>query len=411
MTDHPIESPEVLTGLLLHFGWCRTAGSDGLYEVWSPDSASDDEVLVPLDTSRGDYYFLLHQAIRAIVARYDQRGQQIFDLLSTRHRADLSPVCWRKDTSEVSGIIPWVQGASLFESARTQLIAAAKSAINPLAYHGNSNSYFAQAFLDSTFMGQTDFGSFVITAYAPRNKALFETKADEVRAEKEPPGLFPQGVVSSSVVVKTFDRALRSLKAGLDEYRSTPRVELFGETVSDGVSYELVKAIAEVTSTGSLEIGIGRTYSELREKDQNSVITFEPTEAPVLERVQHALAQTAESRQVTIAGFVTLLSKQDEPGVRLIRIQVQSGAGPGKVKVRLNEEQHETALRAYHDGALFSVKGRLEREGNRFWLYDAQDARILDVSDSDAESSPTLYLPREQNAPMLFGADVESEGQ
>jgi hypothetical protein len=371
---------EVLTALLNHFGWAQRSFNPGLYAIWSQALDSDDEILVPLDPLKGDFEALVTRATQTILTRYGQRAYQVNEMLRMRQQADLEPICWKKDTAESFGIIDWEAGATLFDSARTQLMSAARSTRQRQSYHGNSGSFIAKQFLENTLMGQTDYGSFVITAYVPRNKDLFLSKAERDRAAREPAAMLPRGRVSSSEVIETFDRALRSLRGGLDQYQAKPQVEMFGDTVADGVSYELVRSIADMVSTGETEIGIGHTHIETP-KDTEKAIVFAPVEVSVLRRVENLLARTAEPRKAVISGQVTLLSKEDdEPEVRLIRINVESGAEARKVKVRLTEAQHELALDAYHNGISLSVEGRLEREGNTYWLYGAENVRQVDPS-------------------------------
>ena len=155
---------------------------------------------------------------------------------------------------------------------------------------------------------------------------------------------------------------------------------MFSETVADGVSYELVRSIADMVSTGETEIGIGTTHSEMAGAVE-TVIAFEPVEVPVLRRVETLLVRTAEPQRAVISGQVTLLKREDDdPKFRLVGINVESGTDARKVRVRLTAEQHELALHAYHDSTGLSVEGRLEREGNTYWLYDAENVREVDLA-------------------------------
>jgi hypothetical protein len=48
-----------------------------------------------------------------------------------------------------------------------------------------------------------------------------------------------------------------------------------------------------------------------------------------------------------------------------------------KVRVRLAPEQYDLAWSAHRSGDLVQVTGRLEREGNLWWLYDPRDVSTL----------------------------------
>jgi len=379
---------ELITALLNYFGWEQRSINGTLYEVWSPSEGSPDEVIVPLDPMRGDFESLSDRAYQSILARYGYRAQQVGEVLETRLVADLTPICWKKETAEVSGIIDWDQGVNLYESARSQLSAAAKSAQKRKKYHGNSRAFIANELLSSTFMGQTDFGSFVITAYVPRNKHLFTSKGAKNRNQATVPEmpLDPKSVVPSEEVLQIFNRSLRAVREGLDSYAKHPSVELFMETVQEGVSFELVRSLADMVSTGATEISIGHTYSEMKTYP-DSIIAFVPMEVPVLRKVQNELVRTAEPEYVTLCGEVTLLSKEDgDQTHRVVRINLRKGDPVRKVKVRLTEKQHEIALEAYQRNLQLSVTGKLERDGQTYWLYNVEDVDIRNADNSSNSS-------------------------
>ncbi|MFI8457646.1 hypothetical protein, partial [Kitasatospora sp. NPDC085464] len=55
-----------------------------------------------------------------------------------------------------------------------------------------------------------------------------------------------------------------------------------------------------------------------------------------------------------------------------------SAGSPRKVRVRLaDEEDYHAAIRAHEEDLALQVSGRLEKEGNLSWLYNATVMRIL----------------------------------
>ena len=99
--------------------------------------------------------------------RYGTLAQQVTTTLEMRSRGSLDSTRWKKETALDAGVIAWDQGEALFLAARSQLVASAKSTREPRRYHGNTSAYVAKRFLESSFMGQTDIGSFIVTAYTP----------------------------------------------------------------------------------------------------------------------------------------------------------------------------------------------------------------------------------------------------
>ena len=384
----------LVTAILRHFQWAPTQKVPGRYEAWSPDGSANEvtvplEVIVPLDPERADYSKMLERVRRMLLAQYGPEVEQLAMVLRMRTQASLDAVRWQKATSLAAGLIGWEEGERLYMAARAQLAAAARSAKQNRRYHGNAGSYIAKSFLDRCFMGQTEVGSFVITAYAPTRSEFFLSKSAETRARERPTLATGDATgVSGRAILSTFEGALQAVRQCLDQYNIQPRVEVFLESVGMGVSYEFAKALGEISRDGDAEIEVSRPYLADVEPVSTKV-AFEASEAAILDSVANAFAQDSESQQVTLVGDVTLLSRSlhDTPA-RVIRLDVEHGAPARKVRVRLNASQYDVAIQAHSQERRLRVSGRLEKEGQQWWLYDADGLVVTDETASELHDRP-----------------------
>jgi hypothetical protein len=382
---------ETLTALLRHFEWSPSSKLPGRYEIWTPEEGADEEILVPLDPDRGDYNALVERARRSVMVHYGRAARDIAAVLDMRTSAQLDTTRWRKETALSAGIIGWEEGEALYLAARAQLVASAKASKEPRRYHGSASAYLAKQFIDNSFMGQTDIGSFVITAHTPARRRLFVSRSAEVHANDKPAGLWKlnevEGTLQGRVVLDTFERSLKAIRAGLDEYRSVPRVEPFLDMVEDGVSYEFTKALGDIVRGGDATVEVERQPVG-SERGSATQIAFESPEAAVLSRVANAFALDPGPQDVTLVGEVTLLSRASDMPDRLVRLNVADGADIRKARVRLTAEQYELAIQAHYQDVSLRLSGRLEREGKLYWVYNPVDVEIVEDPDESGDHAP-----------------------
>ncbi|MEU8306892.1 hypothetical protein AB0C84_25380 [Actinomadura sp. NPDC048955] len=369
----PEVETETLTALLRYFDWAPRSKVPGRYEVWSADESDDKELIIPLNPSMGDYNELLIRAHRFVISQYGRAARELSRTLNLRFRAGLNSTQWKKETNLEGGIIGWEEGEDLYEAARAQLVASAKATRERRRYHGNSSAYVAKKFLENSFMGQTEVGSFIITAYTPSNQRFHVSKhSEEIHLIKPREA----ETLPGSAVTETFERALKAIRVGLEEYKKRPRPELFLETVQEGVSYEFTKALSQITHGGDSEIEILH-HSHSSDRDYKVQVAFEAVESPILSQVANVFALDPEPQDVTLIGEVTLLSRSTDSSDRVIRLNVADGADVRKARVRLNADQYDVAMEAHRLEANLKISGSLEKEGRLYWLYHPRDLSIV----------------------------------
>lgn len=359
-------SAEVLAAALRKFGWEPRPAVPGRYDVWRSGDESDGEMVVPVDPARGDFNALLERALDQLHRRYGRQADSLLSLLQLSREAGLEETEWRKE-SPLKGMIAWDAGELLYASARGQLAAAAKATRERRRYHGSSSAYLAQKFLADSFMGQTDVGSFIISAYTPSMQRFYLTQHSEDVAAATPR---KAETVQGSTILDTFEASISAARDSLDSYKRQPDINLFLEAVDEGVSYELVSALGDFARNGDAGIKITRRLFDSTNTRVKEV-SFDADEAPLLDRVATTLVQDPEPSEATVIGEVTDLSRKLKGGVpdRVIRIDVKQGGNFSSVRVRLTAEQYDRAMAVHREEKWLVVRGTVEREGRYSWMY------------------------------------------
>lgn len=374
---------------LNRYGWRRAGGREGLYERYTNDLDPDSGLLVPLDSSRPDYEELMQDAVQALAQSDLRDANKVLRQLAPTPGDE---VRFCKEISTVSGAIPWNLGDELYKSAGATLKASAKAAIDRKPSFGNTNHYIASEFLKSVLMGQTQVGSFVVTAYTPPEREFFEKES-----QKRELLLGSSGAHTGRDVVRIMRNVLTVTREALDEATRTERYGQFDEAVQYGLSREMAAALsglvnqsdgAAVTIDWSRAVRVPdeeasdqEVLYEIREQTTTpelgrSEVEFKPTDRPILENVIKRLGAPMEVDQVTVTGTVEVLTRQvGKLGV--IVLNVRSGSPASKMRVQLSIADYNAALEAHSKERVVRLAGRQERQGNYFWLREPSRMKML----------------------------------
>lgn len=366
---------------LAALGWHRVTLNEGLFEVWAP-LGEDSELILPLDPTKEDFKRLMDRLEWSLRQRYGKQYEEIRQSAEAKALGRLDEVLWKRETASPPGMIEWPRGTELFESARLQMVAAAKATREKRSYFGNSGSFVAKRFLQGSYMGQTSVGSYVVSAYTPSSGRYFLSKADE-RDGLENKQVIP-AIVTGRDILTTLVKAVQGMRDAVDEFEHAAEEGVFLETVPLGGSFELAKALSEMVNSSDAAVAI--TLDPGTDAANRVEVEFSSAEAGVLDRAANILASEPEPQDVTIVGSVTLLSR--EAGDRLIRISVISGTVARKVRVHLTPEQYEIAIQAHKGEQQLQVSGRLEREGNIHWLYDPYGVQVCPTGGAHSGDKP-----------------------
>jgi len=346
-----------------------------------------------------DFGALFVQAIAKAWTLGDPKVRSILARATSIHVLG-DEVKFEKEAPTRRGTIQWTAGEDLYSAARKTMVVAAKSRKSKAAYFGNANAYLARTFLESVLMGQTEEGSYVITAYIPPEGVFTEKKP-------KPGDTLPLfGRHTGRDVTRGMVEVLQATREAVDHYSDTGSTHGFLESVQRGVCYEITQAVRDLVR-GSDGAEISAEFSEAPDLFGTAVsdpyvVEFTPSDYPVLETAGNFLAATARPQRVTVLGAVTLLDRplSGRPGV--VRLDVLSGTTARKVRVRLKADDYDIAVDAHRDNLALRVTGRQEVEGRFYWLYDPESIELVTIENADRMSRKSTLIQD-----VLFNDDQE----
>ena len=381
----PLPNSELVTAMLRHFDWSPTSKAVGRYEIWTlPDTDESTEVLVPLDPARGDFEDLVSRALRQMLGRYGGEAERLQALLVLSASADLDATKWKKQTPVNAGLISWLEGEAIYQAARDSLASAARAVHAKKAQHGSAGSYLVQRFLEQTLMGQTEVGSFIVTAHTPASARFHVSQKSENRAKAD---FRDAEQVSGRTILDTFATAVAAVREALDGYKQSPRIEPFKELIEEGVSHELLRSLATLTKGGDAAISIEHADTRATRRE----IAFDSVESPVLDRVAADFAQSPPPESVKLTGEVSLLDNSTAVPIHLVRIDVMTGSKVKRARVRLSPEQYQLAVEAHANKQRLRASGTLEKDGRDWWLYNAAEVELVDVEEGPTSRPATIF--------------------
>lgn len=369
-----LEDPQRLTVALEQSGWQYAGGRRGEYarlrEPGEGNPRHTQSIIIPLDTEADEYREDMLAILQLLSSGtwMDAWIRQISPKLSL---GTMDVIRLRKEVGTPSGLIPWRVGEDFVLNSRNILMAGAKTYMAKERQFRNRFGQFANRFLDTVMMGQTEPGSYILSAYTPTSE---EVPLRSVSAESI--GIPNIDFVYTRDVMNAIVTSLDAVSEALEHYRRRSSMSGFSDGVRRGVSYELTKSLSLIAANAD-ESDITFELSRSSDRGSPEVVRreflFRPSDSGVLNRASVRLLEEDSMRtKATIIGKVHLLSRREseEPGT--VGIEVWSGADINKVRVKVdsNQEYHD-AIVAHDNETPVIVTGNLEREGNLWRMYNA----------------------------------------
>jgi len=376
--------PSDLAAYLRTHGWKRTVQEPGRYSIWASalPGTSLSEVLLPEDSTFADYETRVRELL-STVATLENRSERevISSVLAVNF--DIFRLA-APGSGDTPGTVRLNDGMSLVKRLHNMIEAAACTELDRRVTLPPRRPDEVLNFMQKALLGQTEVGSYVITAHVRIPPDLQMPVFDNLQpsAEAEP-----------------FERraglrlmsALGALRDAAEESAATGQFEPFGESVKAGVSANLCVAVAgPPENIESPEIAVSaawapvRPLAEAKEESSNSVRITSPL-MPLISEAAVRLRASSPHENVAVTGFpeVLKLERQQElmGEVVLHAIVPELGSGPRKVRVRLPMDQYEQARDAQGEFKSLSVTGNLVRTGNRWALEDPHGFHVVESSD------------------------------
>ena len=110
--------------VLEELGWQQSSEIPDLLSSWIQDQ---DEVVVPLDPTRGDFRSLLIRALDTIETRHGLAASQVLRRVIQTARQTFDASRFLRETPTRGGIISWVDGRSLYDAAEQRANSGGRS--------------------------------------------------------------------------------------------------------------------------------------------------------------------------------------------------------------------------------------------------------------------------------------------
>ncbi len=229
-------------------------------------------------------------------------------------------------------------------------------------------------------MGQTQVGSYIVTAYTPVTVLFPETNTKAgPRSNKVVPAYTGREITETLVV------ALQSAQEAIDHWNASSSLSGFRDAVKTGVSKEMVEALSTMLS-GNVDAELEIDWSPaapspgvtegLQEDQLATRLEFTVDARPALARAADFLAAQEPAEFVTVTGWVHVVTrpKPGEPGV--VRLRVLKGSSAGTLRVQLTEEQFSLATDAMSADAPLIVVGQQDKVRSTHWLRDPTSIEV-----------------------------------
>jgi hypothetical protein len=364
--------PLDLVAYLRAHGWrpLESADDDPLSE-WSKDSERGYyELQVPRHSHWKDYARRVRDVI-AVLAEEEARSQlELVADVPLVARDIIRVRCVVQGRSD--GTISLDDGAHITAAARSMMLAAACSTVEPRRAWASRKPQQATRYLDELSLGQTERGSFVLTLLAPVPPALVPPALGLGRADEDEPFY--------RRVTRTLGTALTAIRRAAELGVSTGDLSAFEDGIDDGISADLCEALALVRACSSvtqLEVRIGWASSRPPRDPPAALHDLAPDSLEVIREAGRVLRERTPVDDFEVEGPVV---KVNRPGDELFGDAVVLGAVDGRTRqihINVGGDAWTTTMRAMAERTILRCRGELVREGKRYVLRNVRDLRVV----------------------------------
>lgn len=354
--------PNELTAYLRAHGWYlqREIGKRGALWEHKPSAI---EAIVPGESDLSDYSLRVEEALNAL-ASVEKRS--IFSLINDIKSA-LSDVLRFKAPAADGGTLPFDKAVTFIEECRTILLAAACSAWEPRPFYGPKKPHVASEYLDAVHMGQTERGSFVLTALSPVTNAYQTTLFEEELGEP-----------FERTVVKKLMSGLAAVGPAIRSAVNTGGYDRFQFVVEQGVSANLCDALATMVECAPREqVEIGVTWASNLEAPRTEPLRFARTSVDILHKAAEVLREIEPSPDYELEGFVFKLARGEGAAEGLVTLVGDIDGITRRVQMYLPARQYNVAVRAHESENYVVCTGDLKKSGRHWTMENVRSFRTM----------------------------------
>jgi hypothetical protein len=364
----PVVDPSELSGYLASRGWHREGSWRGA-GVWELDPAG--RLLVPDRREYPDDGELLQEAVRKL-AGYEERPERELLLDITEPMVDSQ--YFRTYPETPPGTAPLLSGVRAVQAVHNLMRTAALTAEEgPRMFFKRRRSAAVESFMHRIVLGSAQTGSYVLTTRVPvatsdhPQLALWESATPpaprpEVAGRTALARLFQAVTAAHAAAVLVIDQRVT---------RGQERLDVFDESVEEGVSGNLCKALADLgghSRDKPFEIGFSWARG-LPSREPEGPVAFTGAMAGVLARAGDELERLADSGSARITGIVETLDMRagSEPRIKVVgdfRIGKREAYHRG-LWVIVSRSQYDQAYEAQQAGWLVDAEGRMVTANRR----------------------------------------------
>lgn|GEM_PF-1545539 len=388
MSD-PTEKQVILKRVLGQFGWGVSGGFRNVVEYWEPRAGAavglarrDTRVIVPLDASKSDYDQLIIRAMDQLREYYGGALSGVVSFIEMAMAKRLDEVDFQRETGNGAGLITWLEGNQMVDSARGLLSSAAKATNRSRKRFANAQTVVAEDFLSSCYMGQTRIGSYVVTALAPADATFATSRSEAVGSKRHPR-------IQGRQITEKLSHALHAVREAVSEVRRNDDVATFENYIVEGVSFELLSSLEQLIGDvdAGITINLYNSHGDTAPVPDSRSFVFTPEDAVVIERAKTFFGEAPEPVKEHVTGEVVSLKNSSMIAEHQIRLRASVNGKLCTVMVNLSAEHYEQAVEAHRRKVLFSVSGELEQRTR---------GSLIDVPDSvRVETTPIIEVSSE----------------
>lgn len=360
-------------------GWQQEADLNGSAGVWTKLGLDQQvhDLTLPLRQDFADFATRMAEVLRTLADVEKRSELEILRDLATI-AADLIRVRALGVTAD-DGTLPLEEAVKFVEHSRNLLLAAACAAIEKKAFYAKRKPDQAMDYLARVRMGQTEWGSYVLTILSPVPPELHQSDMLPLQFEEVEP--------FERKVTRTLVNALTAMSTAAARAITSGDMEPFMAAVPSGLSANLCEAIvgaAAVSSGGGIDIEV--SWSRARPTKEIGApprIRVGKDYVSVIEEAARLFRQTASIEDFELEGLVVRLNRGPTAANGDVTILAYVDGHWRNVVVELGDASYSKAVQAHDQRIAVTCVGDLAKEGRNFRLLNPRHFELRIESGRD----------------------------